>query len=94
MVYVDPAAWVWRGKRWCHLTADSMDELHAFAEQIGLKRQWFQAPPKTKYPHYDMIEWRRTVAIRQGAQQISSRELLTKAKELLNVAADNDDANR
>lgn len=25
-----------------HLTADTLDELHAFAARLGLKREWFQ----------------------------------------------------
>jgi hypothetical protein len=29
---------------WSHLTADTKDELHAFAVDIGLRRSWFQDP--------------------------------------------------
>jgi hypothetical protein len=35
----------------CHLIADSVAELIAFAEQIGLRRDWFQ--PKSS-PHFDL----------------------------------------
>lgn len=27
----------------CHMMADTLDELHAMAVKIGLKRAWFQA---------------------------------------------------
>ena len=37
--YVDEAIWEWRGRRWCHLTADSQDELHELAARLGLLRQ-------------------------------------------------------
>lgn len=47
-VYVDDAlipARVGRfTSRWSHLFADTRDELHQFAEQLGLKRSWFQDP--------------------------------------------------
>lgn len=32
--------------RWSHLTADTTEELHAFAKKLGLRRSWFQ-PAKT-----------------------------------------------
>jgi hypothetical protein len=28
--------------RWSHLTADTTDELHAFAARLGMRRSWFQ----------------------------------------------------
>ncbi|WP_122711357.1 DUF4031 domain-containing protein, partial [Pseudomonas viridiflava] len=49
-VYVDEEGIRWRGREWCHLVADSLDELHAFAARLGLRRSWFQS--KTYYPHY------------------------------------------
>lgn len=82
-VYVDPAIWRWRGTFWCHLSADTLDELHAFAQSIGLKRAWFQCPPEATYPHYDMVAARRRHAVENGAIQVSSRELLVKARQLL-----------
>ena len=30
-VYVDEAIWQWQGRKWCHLLADEIDELHRFA---------------------------------------------------------------
>lgn len=81
-VYVDEAVWEWKGQKWCHLLADSLDELHTFAKQIGLKKAWFQEPPKTKYPHYDINESRRLVAIKKGAIEIDRRNTILKAKAL------------
>lgn len=81
-VYVDEAVWEWKGQKWCHLLADSLDELHTFAKQIGLKKAWFQEPPKTKYPHYDINESRRLVAIKKGAIEINRRDTILKAKAL------------
>ena len=49
----------------CHMTADTLDELHAMARKIGLKRIWFQEHPR--HPHYDLTESRRTAALAAGA---------------------------
>lgn len=67
MLYVDRAIHPWRGKLWCHLFADTDEELHAFARQIGLRREWFQEPPKASWRHYDLTASKRAVAISQGA---------------------------
>ncbi len=72
-VYVDEArdygTLYLRGKRtlWAHLTADTPDELHEFAGQIGLQRRWFQGPPRHSLPHYDVTAPKREQAIRLGA---------------------------
>lgn len=64
-VYVDDERIVWRGRQWCHLVADSLDELHAFAQRLGLKRAWFQG--NATYPHYDVTVAVRAKALQQGA---------------------------
>lgn len=75
-VYVDDAIWEWRGRRWCHLVADSEDELHAFGARLGLKRQWFQHRPARPWlDHYDLHEVARDVAIAMGAEPITLREM-------------------
>jgi hypothetical protein len=53
------------GTRWCHLTADTPDELHAMADQLGLKRRWFQ--PHPRHPHYDLTPPKRAAAVSLGA---------------------------
>ena len=77
MVYVDPMyanGWVLRG--WevknCHLIADTDEELHAFAEKLGMKRTWFQGG---KTSHYDLTQRRRDEAVRLGAVELTRREL-------------------
>ncbi|MCO4095334.1 MAG: DUF4031 domain-containing protein [Acidovorax sp.] len=63
-VYVDECKLAFRGKQWCHMVADSLDELHAFALQLGLKPEWFQR--KTLYPHYDITQSVRAKAVELG----------------------------
>jgi hypothetical protein len=66
-VYVDEAIWLWRGRKWCHLLADDIDELHRFAVKLGLQRTSYQGPPKTPSPHYDLTAFERRRAIGHGA---------------------------
>lgn len=64
-VYVDDMRLLWRGMRMSHLLADSEAELHAVAQRIGMKPEWYQGD------HYDVSERRRVLAIKLGAVQIS-----------------------
>ena len=81
--YVDEAIWEWRGRRWCHLTADSEEELHALAAQLGLVRQWFQSKPGRPWSdHYDLPEDVRVQAIACGALPLSTREMARRQAKL------------
>lgn len=64
-VYVDAAIHPWRGKLWCHMVADSEQELHDFAKRLGLKREWYQT--KSVLPHYDLTEKKQKQAMKLGA---------------------------
>jgi hypothetical protein len=66
-VYVDDAIWDWQGRKWCHLLADDIDELHRFAHMLGLHRVSYQGPPKSGNPHYDLTSFERSRAIASGA---------------------------
>lgn len=68
-VYVDDAVTLWRGHRWAHLMADELDELHAFAARLGLRREKFQH--KTSGAHYDVPAALREEALRLGAVALS-----------------------
>jgi hypothetical protein len=54
------------GHRWCHMWADTEDELHTMAKRIGMRREWFQDNGRS-LPHYDLVPTRRTAAIKIGA---------------------------
>ncbi|WP_149194507.1 DUF4031 domain-containing protein [Luteimonas suaedae] len=76
-VYVDDAVTLWRGRRWAHLMADTLDELHAFAARLGIPRRAFQN--RTSGAHYDVPAELRDAAIALGATAISrhrDRELV------------------
>lgn len=52
---------------WSHLTADTDEELHKFAEALGLRREYHQPCPPHSRSHYDVTERKRKQAIRLGA---------------------------
>ncbi|HIE1649692.1 TPA: DUF4031 domain-containing protein [Burkholderia cenocepacia] len=79
-VYVDNARIAWRGRQWCHLVADSLDELHRFAKSLGLRRGWFQA--QASLPHYDVTVEVRDVALSRGAMQADRRTLVLHGRRL------------
>ena len=82
-VYVDALRdWGWKYGPSCHLIADSNEELHAFAAQIGMKRSWFQASPSG--PHYDLTAKKRALAVSLGAVELEDRpfhEILNRWRE-------------
>lgn len=75
-VYVDDAIWRHAGRRWCHMLADDMDELHRFAARLGLHRHSYQGPPKTTAPHYDLTGLERDRAVRMGAVACTREEIV------------------
>lgn len=75
MILVDDPLWWWRGRRWCHLVSDSShDELHDFAERLGIPRHVFQGD------HYDLPEEHRPSAVQLGAIEVGSRELVRRLR--------------
>ncbi|HEY5423607.1 MAG TPA: DUF4031 domain-containing protein [Ilumatobacteraceae bacterium] len=74
-VLIDEPIWWYKGRRWSHLVSDvSYDELHEFANTLGIPRRGFQGD------HYDVPEEHFDELIEAGAQLTSSRELLRRLK--------------
>ncbi len=51
---------------WCHMWADTDEELHKFARRIGLQRSWVHLG-SGGFLHYDLVPGKRTMAVRAGA---------------------------
>jgi hypothetical protein len=70
-VYVDHAFAYGEWGRWSgggHLEADTPEELHAFAAQLGLRREWFQSKAgRPENDHYDLTQAGRARALALGA---------------------------
>jgi hypothetical protein len=79
-VYVDAEGIRWRGREWSHLVADSLDELHTFADRLGLQRRWFQS--KSRYPHYDVTASVRARALSLGATGAEREVIVGCAKRM------------
>ncbi len=82
-IYVDAAIHAWRGKKWCHLFSEDLAALHVFADRLGLRRSWFQCPPKASWPHYDITAAKRREAIRLGAQPTHHVETLLISSRIM-----------
>lgn len=72
-VYVDNMRTGYRQMVMCHMLADSESELHTMADQIGIKRQWYQGD------HYDICLSKRTLALKAGAIEITARQAAANA---------------
>ena len=83
-VLVDQAVWPWRGRRWAHLMADTLDELHAMAERLGVPRRAFQ--DKRSGAHYDLTEELREQAVRLGAVAISRHRDRDQVRAIIRIA--------
>ncbi|MGW8402041.1 DUF4031 domain-containing protein [Streptomyces lydicus] len=72
-IYIDRPIWPGHGRMWSHLVSDeSFDELHAFAARIGVPLRAFERD------HYDLPEERYSDAVRAGAVEVGSKELLRR----------------
>lgn len=83
-VYVDDAVHLWRGRRWAHLMADTLDELHGMAERLEIPRRAFQN--KTSGAHYDVPSELRERAIALGAVPISRHQDRERVRAVIRVA--------
>jgi hypothetical protein len=76
LILVDEPRWPARGRLWSHLVSDlSYDELHVFAEMLGVPRRGFDRD------HYDIPETRFAGAVWLGAAVLPSRDLARRLRE-------------
>jgi len=75
-IVVDTPLWPGpRGWLFAHLASDtSYEELHIFARRLGLDPRAFDRD------HYDLPEHLHARALRMGAEQVRSRELVARLR--------------
>lgn len=71
-VYVDDFRAPYGRMIMCHMVADTLEELHAMADKIGVSRRWFQNKPRR--PHYDISLSKREKAVKFGALEVTQYE--------------------
>lgn len=79
-VYVDRQRNPFRGMIMCHMLADTAAELHAMADLLGARREWYQGDAST--PHYDIPLRRRAEAISLGAIEIGRKETVALIRRI------------
>ena len=79
-VYVDRAKVPFKGKEWCHLMADTLEELHHFANMLGIDSRLFHR--SASYPHYDITLQMRVIAIAHGAIDADRKTIIACGKRL------------
>jgi hypothetical protein len=74
-VLIDEPRWHLHGRTWSHLVSDeSLQELHDFAERVGIPRRGFHGD------HYDVPEEYYDAMVAHGAEPTPSRELVRRLR--------------
>lgn len=78
-IYIDEATWVTKAKnprkQYAHMISDtSLEELHSFAVQMGIKRHFFHQSRSCK--HYDISGEQIQKVKDAGAIEVPTRDIL------------------
>lgn len=93
-VYVDPAVHRYGRMIMCHMWADSLDQLLAMADRIGVARKWLQQPPHASWVHFDIAKGKRALAVAAGAIETDRYGPLEHVARLHLLSPDADVRNR
>lgn len=80
-VYVDNMKTSYGCMKMCHMAADSNQELLEMVDKIGVSKKWIQYPNTWK-EHFDICLSKRILAIKEGAREIDSRELVRNVMKI------------
>lgn len=76
-VYVDRASNRYGRMIMCHMTADTLEELLAMVDKIGVDRKHLQTG---KFVHFDICKSKRELAVKYGALQVDRRMMPALAR--------------
>ena len=88
-VYVDDMKIPYGRMIMCHMIADTLPELHAMADSIGIRHKWFQNKPN--HPHYDICMEKRALAVRIGAVEITAVQGVEILRDKYGLDGNDDD---
>lgn len=78
-VYVGDLQWKFRNMVMFHMMADTKEELLQMADKIGVQRKWIQREGE-KLEHFDICKSKKVLALKNGAIEMSDRDLVKKFK--------------
>jgi hypothetical protein len=87
-VYVDAARNPFGRMMMCHMFSPDPDALHAMADRIRVQRKWFQNPatmPKVSWPHYDICQSKRALALTAGAVELDRYQTVAMGTVIKNI---------
>ena len=79
-VYVDDMRAPYGRMIMCHMKADTTEELLNMADKIGVQKKWIQKQD-TYMEHFDISLGKKTLAIQNGAVQVTKKELYLLMKD-------------
>ena len=79
-IYVDFMQIEFKGYKWCHMLADTLQELHDFAALIEVDKRLFHQ--NASYPHYDVTVQMLETALKYGATAADRKKIIECAKKL------------
>ena|SRR3990167_10785542 len=66
------------GIHWCHMFADTVEELQEFAiQKLGLKAEYLH---NSVVPHIDLSPPKRKLALKHGAIKVQTKEYILRVK--------------
>lgn len=78
-VYIDSANIKYRNMIMCHIIADTDDEFGLFINKIGVNIKHWQFKG-TRKSHFDICLFKKKLALKFGAIEVSSKELINIIK--------------
>jgi len=82
-VYVDDKQIPYGRMKMCHCAADTKQELLDMMTKIGMSHKHIQAED-TWREHFDISKAMRTKAVKAGAVEVTSKELVYRMRDKLN----------
>lgn len=79
MVYVGKNEYRYGRMKMSHMIAESLEELHQMAHDLGIDQKHFQNKPGK--PHYDICKQNKRKAIALGAVEVSDKQLVKMLKQ-------------